>query len=163
MFLNQISWRNPSPSSADGSWIATDWYTSGTCCLWRPWTWCFYRSESCLWKFMSPIPIEGGAALMKIASCILRGISSSSLHRTLMLSKSSGVTGEGGSRGQSAPRDFWPGNVCWCMGKKEARKMGENWEEKKENCKREGGKLEKEVRTCFFFFYLFFFFLLFTF
>ena len=50
----------------------------------------------------------------------------------------SGVTGGG----QSAPlRDFWPGNCCWCIGKKEARKngkRGENWEEKKEYRKREG-------------------------
>ena len=46
-------------------------------------------------------------------------------------------------------------------------KRGENWEEKKENCKREGGKLEMEVgkvvkretevRTFFFFFFFFFF------
>ena len=33
-FLNQIFWTNPSPSSMDGSWIATDWSTSGTC-HWR--------------------------------------------------------------------------------------------------------------------------------
>ena len=42
-FLNRIFWRNPSPSSADGSWIATDWSTSRTR-HWRcPWTWtkCF--------------------------------------------------------------------------------------------------------------------------
>ena len=45
------------------------------------------------------------------------------------------------------PRDFWPGNFCWPTGEKEARKKGErggNWEEKKENCKREGGKLKME-------------------
>ena len=68
--------------------------------------------------------------------------------------------GGGGGRGQSAPRDFWPGNFCWRIGKNEARKKGkrgENWEEKKENCKREGVKLEmevgkviKEVRNFFF-------------
>ena len=77
-------------------------------------------------------------------------------------------------RGAESPRDFWLGNFCWRIGKKEARKKGkrgENWEEKekKENYKREGGKLKmevgkviKEVRT-FFFFFFFFFFLLFTF
>ena len=44
-------------------------------------------------------------------------------------------------------RVFWPGIFCWPTGKKEARKKekgGENWEEKKENCKREGGKLKME-------------------
>ena len=67
-----------------------------------------------------------------------------------------------GAGGQSAPRDFWSGNFCWRIGKKEARKKGkrgENWEEKKENCKREGGKLEMEVGKKrwgpFFFFLLF--------
>ena len=71
----------------------------------------------------------------------------------------SGVTGGGaGAGGQSAPRDFWLGNFCWRIGKKEARKKGkrgENWEEKKEkkeNCEREGGKLELEVGKFFFFF-----------
>ena len=50
-------------------------------------------------------------------------------------------------RSMVPPRDFWLGNFCWPSGKKEARKkgkMGENWEEKKENCKREereGGKV----------------------
>ena len=48
-----------------------------------------------------------------------------------------------GGRGQSAPRDFWPGNFCWRTQKK--GKRGENWEEKKENCEREGEKLELEV------------------
>ena len=46
------------------------------------------------------------------------------------------------------PQDFWLGNFCWPIGKNEARKKGErgeNWEEKKENCKMEGGKLEMEV------------------
>ena len=47
-------------------------------------------------------------------------------------------------------------------------KRGENEEEKKENCKREGGKLKKEGKSCKmsrgpFFFFFFFFFLLFTF
>ena len=83
---------------------------------------------------------------------------------------SNGVTGGGG--GAKCPRDFWPGNFCWRIGKKEAKKKGkrgENWEEKKENCKREGGKLETEVGKAikrgelFFFFFFFFFFLLFTF
>ena len=57
----------------------------------------------------------------------------------------SGVTGRGA---ECPPRDFWPGNFYWCIGKKEERKKGKrgkNWEEKKENCKREGGKLEMEV------------------
>ena len=58
----------------------------------------------------------------------------------------SGVTGGGGAGGRvpPPPRDFWPGNFCLRIGKKEARKKGkrgENWEEKKENCKREGGKI----------------------
>ena len=54
----------------------------------------------------------------------------------------------------------------WSIGKKEARKKGkrvDNWEEKKENCKREGEKLEIEggkVTKCgedlFFFFFFFF-------
>ena len=64
----------------------------------------------------------------------------------------------GGGRGQSAPRDFWPGNFCWRIGKKEARKKGKGLKlrrkegKKKENCKREG-----------FFFFLSFFFLFFFF
>ena len=55
-----------------------------------------------------------------------------------------------GGRGQSAPRDFWQGNFCWPTGKKRQRKKGkrgENWEEKKENFKREkrgGVKLKME-------------------
>ena len=71
----------------------------------------------------------------------------------------------GGRGAECPPRDFWPGNFCWPTGKKEARKKGkrgENWEEKKENCKREGGKVTKwgeDLRTFFFFF----FFLLLTF
>ena len=77
--------------------------------------------------------------------------------------RASGVTGGGG--GQSAPRDFWLGNFCWSIGKKEARKKGkrgENWEEKTENCEGEGGKLELEVgkvmkrgEDLFFFFFCF--------
>ena len=64
--------------------------------------------------------------------------------------------------GRVPPRDFWPGNFCWPTGKKEARKKGkrgENGEEKKENCKKEGGKLKEEgklqneERTFFFFFF----------
>ena len=56
----------------------------------------------------------------------------------------SGITGGG----RVPPWDFWPGNFCLRIGKKEARKKGkrgENWEEKKENCKREGWKLEMEL------------------
>ena len=69
----------------------------------------------------------------------------------IILSPTSGwseVSGGGVLGGRVPPRDFWPGNFCWRIRKKEARKngkRGENWEEKKENCKREGGKLEMEV------------------
>ena len=53
----------------------------------------------------------------------------------------------GGAGGKVPPRDFWPGNFCWRIWKKEARKKwkrGENWEEKKENYKREGGKKKRK-------------------
>ena len=56
----------------------------------------------------------------------------------------SGVRGAGG---RVTPRDFWSGNFCWPTRKKKERKkwkMRENGEEKKENCKREGGKLKME-------------------
>ena len=49
--------------------------------------------------------------------------------------------------GRVPPRDFWLGNFCWPTRKKKARKKGKrgkNWEEKKENCKREGEKLKVE-------------------
>ena len=72
----------------------------------------------------------------------------------------SGLTDRGrGGRGQSAPP---PPTSDWEIsadlpGKK--GKRGENWEENKENCKREGeklkmegGKLQNEERTFFFFF-----------
>ena len=74
-----------------------------------------------------------------------------------------GVSGVQG--GQSAPRDFWPGNFCWPTGKKEAREKGvkiENWlriENKRRKIVREGGKLKMEsgkVTKCgkdFFFFF----------
>ena len=75
----------------------------------------------------------------------------------------SGLTG----RGAECPRDFWPGNFCWRIGKKEGKekgKRGENWEEKKENWKKDGGKLKmevgkviKRVETPFFFFFAFHF------
>ena len=52
----------------------------------------------------------------------------------------------GGQGGQSAPRDFWPGNFCWRIGKKEARKNGK--------LKKEGEKLQNEQRTFFFCFSL---------
>ena len=44
------------------------------------------------------------------------------------------------------PRDFSPGNFCLPTGKidKEKSEKGGNGEEKKENCKREGGKLKME-------------------
>ena len=64
--------------------------------------------------------------------------------------------------GRVPPRDFWPGNFCRGIGKKEAMKKGKrgkNWEVKEGNCKREGGTSYKK-RWGFFFF---FFFLLFTF
>ena len=43
-FLKRMFRRNVSPSSSDGSWIATDWYTPGTWCFWK---WIIY-----LWNFM---------------------------------------------------------------------------------------------------------------
>ena len=71
----------------------------------------------------------------------------------------------GGGRGGRVPlRDFWPGNFCWRIGKKEARKKGkrgENWEEKVENWKWKQENMRKRGEDLFFFF--FFFFLLFTF
>ena len=61
----------------------------------------------------------------------------------------SGVTGGGGGQGEGAPRDFWPGNICWRIGKKEVR---EKWKRGKIDKKRRevergggGGKLEIEV------------------
>ena len=67
---------------------------------------------------------------------------------------------------ECSPRDFWLGNFCWPTGKKEAKKKGKGWkiEKKKENCKRERGKLKMEggkVRKWFFFFFFFFCFSLF--
>ena len=72
----------------------------------------------------------------------------------------SGVTG--GGRAECPPRDFWPGNFCWRIGKKEARKKmekGENWEEERRKIVKgrwkigrgSNKKLWKEVRTFFFF------------
>ena len=58
--------------------------------------------------------------------------------------ESSGVTGRGGG---SVPPILLMGTFCWRIGKKEARKKrkrGENWKEKKENCKMEGEQLEME-------------------
>ena len=78
-----------------------------------------------------------------------------------------------GSRGQSAPQHFLSGNFCGPTGKRGARKKGKMEKKKKENWKREGGKLKMEggkvqnkERTFYFylFIYLFFFFFsLFTF
>ena len=67
------------------------------------------------------------------------------------------------------PQDFWPGNFCWPIRKREARKKRENGEKRRKiekgkveiwKCMEE--KLQNEGRT-FFFFLPFFFFLLFTF
>ena len=72
-----------------------------------------------------------------------------------------------GSGGHSAPQDFWPGNFCLRIGEKRGKEKREKgwkgWKlrrKEKENCKREGGKLEMEEGEDLFFF---FFFLLFTF
>ena len=70
----------------------------------------------------------------------------------------SGVTG-GGQGGRVPPRDFWPGNFCWRIGKKEARKKGkrsENWEEKVENWKWKQEHVRKRGEDLFFFFFFFF-------
>ena len=76
-------------------------------------------------------------------------------------------------------QDFWLGNFCWRIGKKEARKKGErgkNWEERRKIVKgrwkigmeMEVGKVLKRVgdrikRSEDLFFFFFFFFWLFTF
>ena len=66
-----------------------------------------------------------------------------------MIPSPSGVTGRG--QGQSAPLETSDREIFADVSgirKKEARKKGkrgENWEEKKENCEKEGGKLELEV------------------
>ena len=78
----------------------------------------------------------------------------------------SGITG-GEQGGRVPPQRLLTGKfLLTYRGKKEARKKwkrGENWEEKKENCKREGGKFEMEVgkvikrgEDLFFFFSSFF-------
>ena len=83
---------------------------------------------------------------------------------------SSGVTG----RGAECPPETSDREILADISGKRRQgkkgKRGENWEEKKENCKRERGKLEMEVgkvikrgEDFFFFFFFFFFFLLFTF
>ena len=56
----------------------------------------------------------------------------------LWQARASGVTGEG-QGGRVPPRDFWPGNLCWPIGKKEARKKGKRVENGEE--KRKEGKL----------------------
>ena len=61
--------------------------------------------------------------------------------------------------GRVPPRDFWPGNFCWRIGKKKARKkgkMGENWEEKVENWKWKQENVRKRGEDLFFFFFFFF-------
>ena len=42
---------------------------------------------------------------------------------------------------QSAPQDFWPGNFCWPIGEKEARKKWEKRGGKREEKKAKEGKL----------------------
>ena len=79
--------------------------------------------------------------------------------------------------GWSAPRDFWPGNFCWGIRKKEERKKGKRGEIEKEGklyrgrwkivngSKMQVGKVIKRGELRFFCFVLFcfVFFLLFTF
>ena len=71
----------------------------------------------------------------------------------------------GGQGAECPPRDFWPGNFCWRIGKKRQGKKekGGNWEEKKEKCRKgrwkigvEVGKATKRGKDLFFpFFFLF--------
>ena len=71
----------------------------------------------------------------------------------MILHTSSGVTG--GGQGAECPPETSDGEISAdLLGKKRQgkRERGENWEEKKENCKREGGILK-----IFFFFFFFFF------
>ena len=66
----------------------------------------------------------------------------------------------GGGQGAEFPRDFWPGNFCWPIGKEWQGKKGkwcrkgkskkERW--KIENLKMEGGKVTKWGEDLFFFF-----------
>ena len=69
-----------------------------------------------------------------------------------------------GGRGQTARRDFWPGNFCWPIRKREAwkkRKMEQKRRKiekgKVENWKWKEEKLQNEERTFSFSFFLFFF------
>ena len=52
----------------------------------------------------------------------------------------SGVTG-GRGQGAECPRDIWPGNFCWSIGKREARKKGK-WSRKEGKSKKGSGKLK---------------------
>ena len=74
-----------------------------------------------------------------------------------------------GGRGQSAPRDFWPGNFCWSTRKipgkerqgkkgKWRRKEGKSKKKKKRRWKIEYGRRKsyKMMRGPFFFFFFFF-------
>ena len=69
---------------------------------------------------------------------------------------------QGGTGGQSAPRDFWPGNFCWCIGKTDERKKGKGVKIEKKRRKIVKGKVEN-WKSCkkrwgpFFFFFFFFF------
>ena len=66
-------------------------------------------------------------------------------HNTKLRHLYSGVTAGGGEgREQSAPLTLLTGIFCWPTGKREARENRENGEGKKENRKREGGKLKME-------------------
>ena len=65
----------------------------------------------------------------------------------------SGVTGGGG--GRVPPRDFWSGNFCWPIGKKEGRKNGKLVKGKVENWKCKEWKISKWGEDLFFFFFCF--------
>ena len=90
----------------------------------------------------------------------------------LLCTSNSGITGGGVGMagGQSAPRHFWPGNFCWSIGKREARKTGKLEKKRRKIEKGKGGKLKLEGAKVtkwgedfFFFFFFFFCFSLFTF
>ena len=69
--------------------------------------------------------------------------------------------GEG--QGEECPsRDFWLGNFCWCIGKREARKIGKKEQKKKGKLKKGRWKIENGRRKSYkkrwgFFFFFFYF------